>query len=277
MAPKIGLHSCGWGERPLPDVLVAAGELGYEGVELAPAWLEKKYDTAEVDRMLREHGVPTVPTVFAGSGNYYDRDAVPAAIEAARKFCRWIRERGGHNVIFSPVPGREGTRTAEEDANVYRAYEAVGEAVIAEGCVPLYHNHYVVSHEVSRQILASDLARMDWHKWKLCLDTGHLVLALRDPIEVFAQWAEVTRWVHFKDVRTSPSDSSGTPKPFVALHPLFTELGDGVVDFRAVLDILAKADYDGWLVVEQDWTDKTPYEAARISRDYLKRILPQQD
>ena len=39
MTIKLGLHMCGWGDRPVPDVLVAARELGYDGVELAPAWL----------------------------------------------------------------------------------------------------------------------------------------------------------------------------------------------------------------------------------------------
>ncbi len=33
MSIKLGLHMCGWGDRPVPDVLVAARELGYDGVE----------------------------------------------------------------------------------------------------------------------------------------------------------------------------------------------------------------------------------------------------
>ena len=35
MSIKLGLHMCGWGDRPVPDVLVAARELGYDGLELA--------------------------------------------------------------------------------------------------------------------------------------------------------------------------------------------------------------------------------------------------
>ena len=80
-------------------------------------------------------------------------------------------------------------------------------------------------------------------------------------------------WVHCKDVRTATFDDIDTAKAFLELHPLFTEAGRGVVDFPAILEILAKADYTGWLVVEQDHTDKAPYEAAAISHRYLKQIL----
>lgn len=50
-------------------------------------------------------------------------------------------------------------------------------------------------------------------------------------------------------------------------------MGHGVVDFPAIVEILDAADYTGWLVVEQDHTDKTPYEAAKMSHRYLKQVL----
>lgn len=270
---RIGLHSCGWGDRPLPDVLIAAHELGYDGVELAPAWLRRSYEMDDVDAMLREHGVMTTPTVFAGSGNYCDPAAVPGAVETATWFCRWIRERDGENVIFTPVAGRYGLRTDEERRNVHRAYAAVGVAVRSEGCVPLYHNHYVVSHEVSRKVLLEDLEDMDWDTWQLCLDTGHLVLALQDPVVVFEEWSDTVAWVHCKDVRTAVFAQIDTPRPFRELHPLFTEAGQGVVDFPAILKAVFEANCPGWLVVEQDHTDKTPYEAAEVSHGYLRQVL----
>ena len=144
MIRKIGLHMCGWGERPLPDLLTAARELRYDGVELAPTWLEKSYDLAEMDKMLREYHVSIVPAVCAGGGNYCEPKAMPGAIEMAENICRWIKQRGGQNVIFFPAAGRGGRRTPDEERNVHRAYEAVADAVLSEGCVPLYHNHYRV-------------------------------------------------------------------------------------------------------------------------------------
>ncbi|MFQ6042602.1 MAG: sugar phosphate isomerase/epimerase family protein [Candidatus Poribacteria bacterium] len=271
MIRKIGLHICGWGERPLPDLLIAARELGYDGVELAPTWLEKSYNLADVDEMLREHRVSTVPAVCAGGSNYCDPKAIPDAVEMAKNFCQWIKQRGGQNVIFFPAAGRGGRRTPDEERNVYRAYEAIADAVLSEGCMPLYHNHYRVSHDVSRQILESDLENMDWKKWRLCFDTGHLVLALQDPVAMFRDWAEVVKWVHFKDVRTARFSDTSAPNPSV--QKFFTELGRGVVDFPRIVEILGKANYTGWFVVEQDYSDLTPYESARISLEYLRTIM----
>ena len=259
MNRKIGLHMCGWGARPLPDLLIAARELDYDGVELAPDWLEKEYGLAEVERLLLEHGVPSVPTVYAGSG------ILPADIERAKRFCSWIRQRGGRNVIFGPVIGKDSQR--EE---IYQGYEAVGDAVISEGCIPLYHNHYMFSHKLSNEIFHRDLDNINWSKWKLCLDTGHIVLSLDDPVAMFNKWSKSIGWVHLKDVKTRAFQDIEAPKPFKELHKFFTPLGQGVVDFPEILGILNKAGYTGWLSVEQDHSDTTPYDAAKASIDYLK-------
>jgi inosose dehydratase len=270
MNTRIGLHTCGWGARPLPDLLIAARKLGYDGVELAPAWLEKEYSAAEVDRMLLQYGVPSVPTVYAGAGRYWDSGVLSAEIAKAREFCHWIKHKGGQNVIFGPVVGKNGQRMADEQRNIYRAYEAVGDAVISEGCVPLYHNHYRVSHELSKRIFKDDLDNMDWSKWKLCLDTGHIVLCLEDPVAIFDKYSDVIGWVHLKDVKRSQFDNIAAPQRFSELHKFFTPLGQGIVDFPEILNILDEVDYNGWLVVEQDYSDTTPYEAAKASIEYLK-------
>ena len=54
---------------------------------------------------------------------------------------------------------------------------------------------------------------------------------------------------------------------------VFAELGEGMVDFPAILDPLLAAGFDGWLIVETDITLKpTAFESAQISRQYLRSI-----
>jgi len=48
----------------------------------------------------------------------------------------------------------------------------------------------------------------------------------------------------------------------------FLELGQGIVDFPAIIEVVKSADIE-WYVVEQDRTDKTPKESMAISREYL--------
>ncbi|MBQ6543505.1 MAG: myo-inosose-2 dehydratase, partial [Clostridia bacterium] len=52
----------------------------------------------------------------------------------------------------------------------------------------------------------------------------------------------------------------------------FTVPGDGDFDFTPVFDILAEADYEGWIVVEaeQDPAKANPFEYALLARNYIR-------
>jgi len=56
---------------------------------------------------------------------------------------------------------------------------------------------------------------------------------------------------------------------------VFTVPGDGAIDFRPILEVLADADYQGWLVVEaeQDPNKAVPLEYAKKARAYLADVL----
>jgi inosose dehydratase len=56
-------------------------------------------------------------------------------------------------------------------------------------------------------------------------------------------------------------------------HGIFTELGQGFVDFPALVDLLRTNGFTGWIVVETDVTQlPTALESATISRDYLRSL-----
>jgi inosose dehydratase len=61
------------------------------------------------------------------------------------------------------------------------------------------------------------------------------------------------------------------------LDGVFTVPGDGMVDYRSVLEPIAKAGYSGWLVVEaeQDPAIATPHIYAKMGFDHLAPIAAQ--
>ncbi len=209
--------------------------------------------------------------MFVG-GPRTDDAGMSESVERTARYARWVRTHGGHGVIFSTVPGQAGLRTGEERERLRRAWDAVARAATAQGCTPLYHNHYVVSHDVSRMLLDEDMALIDWSTWRLCVDTGHLVLALHDPVSFVEEWADRIGWVHCKDVRTSTFAATSDPRSMGDIVSHFTSLGSGVVDFEGVVAVLERVDYRRWLVVEQD-SSPDPRATSEASFRCLRRIL----
>ena len=83
--------------------------------------------------------------------------------------------------------------------------------------------------------------------------------------------------MHLKDVSAEVAARARAerwPYPDAVARGLYSELGQGSVDFRAVLAALAERGYDDWLTVEQDVLPGTgtPLESARRNRAYLRAI-----
>jgi inosose dehydratase len=107
----------------------------------------------------------------------------------------------------------------------------------------------------------------------LLFDSGHLAAAGSDPRDALRDPALRQRigHVHLKDTWVQQRPDGGTAERF--WH--FEELGRGNVgtDFAAMLSELEATGYDGWVSVEQDRpTAHPPEEAARLNREYLRRL-----
>jgi inosose dehydratase len=102
----------------------------------------------------------------------------------------------------------------------------------------------------------------------LCLDVGHYIVGGGDPVEAVRRFGDWVTHVHAKDVdggvleRLRAGDIDGFGG---AVHErIFTELGNGILDFDGVLRGLAAVSFDGWLMVEQDSSWLPPAEASAI-------------
>lgn len=267
---KIGLHQAGWDPRSLRELFTAAHELGYDGVELAPPWLEKQHDMEEVYRMLVAAGTKPAPAAYVGGHELRNPAAREAYSLKARKNARWIKAHGGRHVTYGTISGVGARRTAQERKIIAEAFDRVADVALSESCTPLYHNHYVKSCRESKLLLQEDMELLDWSRWRLCVDTGHLVLALTAPVAFVTKWADKVAWMHCKDVKTA--DAGELERPGSRWQDHFTPLGTGVVDFPRILRVLAGREYAGWLVVEQD-NSLNPYETSKVSIAYLRGVL----
>ena len=114
----------------------------------------------------------------------------------------------------------------------------------------------------------------------LVLDTGHYIYGSgsNDPkivLEGLELFAERIWYMHFKDCHpeiAGRARSEGWDYFEAIRRGVFCELGQGCVDFPAVLNRLKQQGYDGWVVVEQDVLPGmgSPKESARRNREYLR-------
>lgn len=112
----------------------------------------------------------------------------------------------------------------------------------------------------------------------LLFDTGHLLLARSDPMQVFR--SELLRerigHVHLKDFHADDPETWDHHIHRFNEQARFAELGKGNfgLDVKVVLQGLEEVGYDGWVAVELDrpHPPRSPAEAARVNREYLRDL-----
>ena len=110
----------------------------------------------------------------------------------------------------------------------------------------------------------------------LCFDTGHFTFAGEDPVKMLEKFADRVGHVHLKNMRM-PLVEKARAEHWSFLDAVragaFTVPGDpdGCVEFDKVFDLLDKAGYTGWIMVEaeQDPAKANPFEYAKMGREYI--------
>jgi inosose dehydratase len=140
-----------------------------------------------------------------------------------------------------------------------------------------YHHHMgtgvMTRADIDRLMSGTDPALVN-----LLYDTGHIYFAGDDPLELVEAYGDRIKHVHLKDVRADVAMRAREENmSFQAAIEagVFTVPGDGSIDFAPIFDALARAGFEGWLVVEaeQDPAKATPLEYALKGRRYLRDVL----
>ncbi len=150
----------------------------------------------------------------------------------------------------------------------------VARAVKREAGIRTVFHHHIGTWIETPQETARLLKMTDPEVLGLCFDTGHYRFGGGDPLVGLKQHAKRIWHVHFKDHDPNVADQSRLREwsgVQAVEHGVFCELGQGDVDFPAVLAALKKMNYAGWVVVEQDVLPGTgsPKESAQRNREYL--------
>jgi inosose dehydratase len=265
---------------PLLDELRRAG---YDGTELGPyGYMPTAPDvlSAELERRSLRLVSAFVPIELK----------VPAAsLDELEKVICLLGALGATHVVLAdalwPERTRVAGRAAESDVRLSEREWSHVKANVERGCELVERRGLrpVLHHHVGTYIETPDeVARvLDRTPIGLCLDTGHYVYGGGDPLEAVRTFDSRIDYLHLKDVDPRMLERVRREKldfnEGVAAG-VFCPLGQGCVPFAEVFGELARSEFDGWAVVEQD-VDPTgraggdPLEAACCSREYLRSLL----
>jgi inosose dehydratase len=192
-------------------------------------------------------------------------------------------------MVFAEVTGavhgnrraKLSTRPVLDEAGWQRltgALNRVADNLAAEGMRLAYHHHMgtlIQTEEEIDRLMAETKPSVG-----LLLDTGHLVYAGGDPARVANRYASRIVHLHLKDVRRPILERARAEDlPFMGavLEGVFTVPGDGMIDYPPVLEPMAKAGYQGWVVVEaeQDPAKAHPLTYAKLGYANVARLAEQ--
>jgi inosose dehydratase len=258
---KIGHTGITWGnnsEQAISDV----SALGFYGFEtfgnVLEAWEKKE---GGLRRVLDSHNLPLISAYC--TFNMTDPAKRKDELEKMRAWGQLLLKNGGHVTVLGPnnVPRATFDFKAVK-SNVVDSLNECSKMLVDLGLVPVLHQHTGTCVE-SRDEVYSVLDAVDSRYVKFGPDIGQLQKGGVDPVKVVGDYLPLVRHMHLKDYAGGDAYLGYCP------------LGQGKVDIPAILDLAAKADMQGKVMVELDPSPGMPIpagETAKIAKTYLQKL-----
>ena len=272
------------------QVLDEIAESGYDGTELGD-WGFMPTEAAALGDELRRRRLEMLGAFV--TTRLADRAAFDESIRTAMKTARLLAavDEGSKAFIVlsdeptaNPVRARTAGRvdpssslTEAQWDNAASGVERLARAVRDDtGLRTVFHHHCATHVETSAEIDAL-MQRTNPALLGLCFDSGHVTYGGGSAVDLLSRYRDRIWHVHFKDCDAAIATRSRQEQwdyQTALRHGVFCELGQGGVDFPALLGMLRSSDYDGWIVVEQDVLPEmgAPLASAIRNRKYLRSL-----
>ncbi|MEU3741428.1 myo-inosose-2 dehydratase [Streptomyces sp. NPDC032198] len=256
-----GFQGCSIGHKYPSDAAELKAALDLRGLEISEPWTSTYFTISKMRHRTIAAFEATLEHLRALGGS----ELVVAEFGAS-----------SHLLPVDVFANRPQFTTAQWDA-LTSGLDELGKIATSAGMRLSYHHHMGTGVQ-TRADIDRLLASTDPALVHLLLDTAHLTFAGDDPLDLARAHADRIGHVHMKDIRpaiVSRVREEGLSFQEAVELGVFTVPGDGSIDFRPILGVLADAGYEGWLVVEaeQDPNKAIPLEYAKKARSYLADVL----
>lgn len=264
-----GFQGCSIGHKYPTDPAVLRAELDKRNLRISEPWVSTYFTINEMKKQTIEKvrsQFALMDTLEKGGDGKRRADLVVA------EFGRAVNPLPVALVANCPVfDDREWEK-------LVKGLHEIGKIAKEEGRNLCYHPH--LGTGVMREDAVDKLmAETDPDLVHLLVDTGHLAAVESDPLAVTKRHVSRVRHMHLKDIRADVAKKmrdKGWSFERAIQAGLFNVVGSGDIGtFPEILQVLAKADFAGWLIVEaeQNPGKANPLEYATKARAYLREQL----
>jgi sugar phosphate isomerase/epimerase len=256
------------------ETLRKVAEIGYRAVEVSQIPMDEA-NIAELERSRGELGIE-----FAALSAQLDGEAgatpYPLAVDVERAASHCGR-LGTDMLRIGMLPMSE-LRSEDRVVDYARRVEKAAQALADQGITLYYHNHHVDFAKMGGRYVMDILAE-EAPSIGLEVDVHWVQRGGLDPVRTLAKYAGRTAMVHLKDYRIGAlpeegiaayeSGDSATFQSYFKDVVQFAEVGEGNLDFAAIVPAAIDAGAR-YLLVEQDLLyGRTVFEALTTSHDNL--------
>ena len=290
MSVKLGIAPIAWSNDDMPELggdttldqcLSEASQAGFIGIESGGKFPSKS------DELLPKLQKYNLQLCSGWYGANLRINSLAKEKELIHNQLQLFKECSAPCIVFAEVSGsiqgiadrKLSTRPImdkEETKDYYSKISEMGKYLEQEGMPLAYHHHMGTVIESQEETIR--LLENTHDSVKLTLDTGHMLFANGDSINILKNFGERVIHIHCKDMRKKILDMSlkndlSFREAF--LKGAFTVPGDGCINYHPLFKILKDNNYSGWLVVEaeQDPIKANPFKYAKIGFNYLTNEL----
>jgi sugar phosphate isomerase/epimerase len=252
--------------RTLGEVAHIVHDLGAEGIE---AYYKYFYDLTPAHLDEQHKAVTSAGIEFSQfcSGPDFSHPDVEARREEVRIFKAHLDAAaylGCKNIRMTAGQGHPDVPVATAIEWVVECFREVVDYASSVGVTCAYEDHYRDYYwqypdvSLDPDVFLELVERMRGTAMRVNFDSSNPVMVERDPVPILEKVKDLVVNVHLSD-------------RVEAGRYQHADVGDGVVDFTGIFEILQRINYQGWVAVEYNGTNGV--DGLRRSLEYARKLI----
>lgn len=244
----------------LPHIMRIMRESGFSGIEAEVCMMGEYFEDWEkyqdlLQEMQLDYAALALPLEWLHPTETAEEYAL------AQKAIAFLKHFPGTLLLLCHLPGKDRAHLVERQNNQISCITAVAGRAKAEGIVTAFHpNSSFGSAFRTQEDYSFLLERIAETDVGFCPDAGHIAHGGMNPVQMIQKYADLVRHVHFKDMNA---------------EGVWESMGSGSIDFPAIVRVLKQADYQGWIMVEEESASAQadPDSVTRNNGIYFRDVL----